>query len=74
MLNSASLQRVILILTPLLPYGCQLVFLHPHEIDTPTTLATTVRHCNALRTRTAAVPTPLPQEKTTNTTTKSLKT
>jgi hypothetical protein len=62
MLNSVSLQRVFLILTPLLPYGYQLVFLHPHEIDTLTILATTVRHCNALRTRTAVVPTPVPQE------------
>jgi len=60
MLNRASFQRVILILTPLLPYGCQSVFLHPHEIDAMTILANTIGRCNALRTRTAVVSTPVP--------------
>jgi hypothetical protein len=66
MLKSASLQRVIKILSldrcsGLLPYGCQLVFLHAHKIDTLTILATTVRHCNALRKTMAVGPTPLLQ-------------
>jgi len=60
--ESCKSSRVILILASLLPYGYQLVFLHPHEIDTMTIIATTVRHCNALRTRTDVVRTPEPQE------------
>ena len=48
-----------------LPYGCHLVFLHPHELDKEMILAPTVRHCNVLRTTTvpqATSPTPLPTQ------------